>query len=76
MISILIIHEIGSVIIALICAGRVGSEVGGELGSMSVTEQIDAMEVSDTNPFKYVVVTYIVASTLTLPLVRDRKSVV
>lgn len=68
MISISIIREIGPVIIALICAGRVGSGIGAELGSMRVTEQIDAMEVSGTNPFKYLVVTRIVASTLMLPL--------
>jgi phospholipid/cholesterol/gamma-HCH transport system permease protein len=41
----------------LICAGRIGSGIGAELGSMRVTEQIDAMEVSGTNPFKYLVVT-------------------
>ena len=68
MISISIIREIGPVIIALICAGRVGSGIGAELGSMRVTEQIDAMEVSGTNPFKYLVVTRIVAATLMLPL--------
>ena len=68
MISTSIIREIGPVIIALICAGRVGSGIGAELGSMRVTEQIDAMEVSGTNPFKYLVVTRIVASTLMLPL--------
>lgn len=68
MVSISIIREIGPVIIALICAGRVGSGIGAELGSMRVTEQIDAMEVSGTNPFKYLVVTRIVASTLMLPL--------
>jgi phospholipid/cholesterol/gamma-HCH transport system permease protein len=68
MISISIIREIGPVIIALICAGRIGSGIGAELGSMRVTEQIDAMEVSGTNPFKYLVVTRIVASTLMLPL--------
>ncbi|MBW8523771.1 ABC transporter permease [Chryseobacterium chendengshani] len=68
MISISIIREIGPVIIALISAGRIGSGIGAELGSMRVTEQIDAMEVSGTNPFKYLVVTRIVASTLMLPL--------
>ena len=68
MISISIIREIGPVIIALICAGRIGSGIGAELGSMRVTEQIDAMEVSGTNPFKYLVVARIVATTLMLPL--------
>ena len=68
MVSISIIREIGPVIIALICAGRIGSSIGAELGSMRVTEQIDAMEVSGTNPFKYLVVTRILAVTLMLPL--------
>lgn len=68
MVSIAIIREIGPVVIALICAGKIGSGIGAELGSMRVTEQIDAMEVSGTNPFKYLVVTRIVATTLMLPL--------
>ncbi len=68
MISISIIREIGPVIIALICAGRIGSGIGAELGSLRVTEQIDAMEVSGTNSFKYLVVTRILATTLMLPL--------
>ncbi len=68
MVSISIIREIGPVVIALICAGRIGSGIGAELGSMRVTEQIDAMEVSGTNPFKYLVVTRIMAATLMLPI--------
>lgn len=68
MISISIVREIGPVIIALICAGRIGSSIGAELGSMRVTEQIDAMEVSGTNPFKFLVVTRVLAATLMLPL--------
>lgn len=68
MVSISIIREIGPVIIALICAGKIGSGIGAELGSMRVTEQIDAMEVSGTNPFKYLVVTRILATTLMLPI--------
>ncbi|HSN47400.1 MAG TPA: ABC transporter permease [Flavobacterium sp.] len=68
MVSISIIREIGPIITALICAGRIGSGIGAELGSMRVTEQIDAMEVSGTNPFKYLVVTRILATTCMLPL--------
>jgi len=68
MVGISIVREIGPVITALICAGRIGSGIGAELGSMRVTEQIDAMEVSGTNPFKYLVVTRITAATLMLPL--------
>ncbi len=68
MVGISIIREIGPVITALIFAGKIGSSIGAELGSMKVTEQIDAMEVSGTNPFKYLVVTRVVASTLMLPV--------
>lgn len=68
MVSISIIREIGPMIIALICAGKIGSGIGAELGSMRVTEQIDAMEVSGTNPFKYLVVTRVLATTLMLPV--------
>jgi len=68
MVSVSIIREIGPIITALICAGRIGSGIGAELGSMRVTEQIDAMEVSGTNPFKYLVVTRILATTFMLPV--------
>ena len=68
MVSVSIIREIGPIITALICAGRIGSGIGAELGSMRVTEQIDAMEVSGTNPFKYLVVTRVLATTLMLPI--------
>lgn len=68
MVGISIVREIGPMITALVCAGRIGSGIGAELGSMRVTEQIDAMEVSGTNPFKYLVVTRILATTLMIPL--------
>jgi len=68
MVGVSIVREIGPVITALMCAGKVGSNIGAELGSMKVTEQIDAMEVSGTNPFKYVVVTRIIATTLMIPI--------
>ncbi|MCB0579787.1 MAG: ABC transporter permease [Phaeodactylibacter sp.] len=68
MVGVSIIREIGPVVIALICAGKIGSSIGAELGSMKVTEQIAAMEVSGTNPFKYLVVTRILATTLMVPL--------
>ena len=68
MVGISIVREIGPVITALICAGRIASGIGAELGSMRVTEQIDAMEVSGTNPFKYLVITRIMATTLMLPI--------
>jgi phospholipid/cholesterol/gamma-HCH transport system permease protein len=68
MVGVSIIREIGPVIIALICAGKIGSGIGAELGSMKVTEQIDAMEVSGTNPFKYIVVSRMLATTLMVPV--------
>lgn len=68
MISVSLVREIAPVITALICAGKVGSGIGAELGSMKVTEQIDAMEVSGTNPFKFLVATRVLAATLMLPI--------
>ncbi len=71
MVAISLVREISPVITGLICAGKVGSGMGAELGSMRVTEQIDAMEVSGTNPFKYLVVTRILATTLMLPVLAN-----
>jgi len=68
MIGIAIVREIGPVITALIFAGKIASSIGAELGSMKVTEQIDAMEVSGTNPFKYLVATRVLACILMLPV--------
>jgi phospholipid/cholesterol/gamma-HCH transport system permease protein len=68
MVAVSLIREIGPVITALIFAGKVGSGIGAELASMKVTEQIDAMQVSGTNPFKFLVVTRVVAATMMLPL--------
>lgn len=68
MVSVSLVREIAPVITALICAGKIGSGIGAELGSMKVTEQIDAMEVSGTNPFKYLVATRVMATTLMTPL--------
>ncbi len=68
MIAVSMIREIGPVLTALICAGKVGSGMGAELGSMKVTEQIDAMEVSATNPMRFLVVTRVIASTLMVPI--------
>jgi ABC-type transporter Mla maintaining outer membrane lipid asymmetry permease subunit MlaE len=53
---------------ALIASGKVGSSIGAELGSMRVTEQIDAMEVSGTKPFKFLVCTRVLATTFTIPI--------
>jgi phospholipid/cholesterol/gamma-HCH transport system permease protein len=68
LISIAIIRALAPLVTALIAAGKVGSNIGAELGSMKVTEQIDAMEVSATNPFKYLVVTRVIATTFMMPV--------
>ncbi len=68
LLSVSILREIGPVIISLICAGKMGSAIGAELGSMKVTEQIYAMEVSAVRPFSYLVVTRVVAATIGVPL--------
>jgi phospholipid/cholesterol/gamma-HCH transport system permease protein len=68
MVSVSLVREIAPVITALICAGKVGSGMSAELGAMKVTEQIDAMDVSGTNPFKYLVVTRVFATTFMVPL--------
>lgn len=66
--AVAFIREIGPVIIAIICAGKVASSIGAELGSMKVTEQLDAMEVSGANAHQYLVVTRIFATTFMVPL--------
>jgi len=68
LVGIAIIKAMGPLVTALICAGKVGSGIGAELGSMKVTEQIDAMEVSAINPYKYLVVTRVLATTITIPV--------
>lgn len=68
MVAISLIREMGPVITALICAGKIGSSMGAELGSMRVTEQIDALEVSSANPIKYLVVPRVLAATFMIPL--------
>ena len=68
LISIAIIRALAPLVTALIAAGKVGSNMGAELGSMKVTEQIDAMEVSATNPFKFLVVSRVIAITFMLPV--------
>jgi phospholipid/cholesterol/gamma-HCH transport system permease protein len=68
LIAIAIVRALGSLVTALICAGKVGSSIGAELGSMKVTEQIEAMEVSSINPFKYLVTTRVLACIITVPI--------
>lgn len=68
LVSQAVVRSLGPLITGLICAGKLGSNIGAELGSMKVSEQIDAMEVSGTRPFSYLVVTRIMATTLMLPI--------
>jgi phospholipid/cholesterol/gamma-HCH transport system permease protein len=63
-----IIKETGPTITALVMSGRVGAGIGAELGSMKVTEQIDAMEASAVNPYKFLAATRILACITVLPL--------
>ena len=63
-----IVKESGPVITGLIVSGRVGAGIGAELGSMKVTEQIDAMEASAVDPYKYLVATRVLACVAMLPL--------
>ena len=68
LVSIAILRALAPLVTALIASGKVGSSIGAELGSMRVTEQIDAMEVSGTKPFKFLVCTRVIATTLTIPI--------
>jgi phospholipid/cholesterol/gamma-HCH transport system permease protein len=68
LITIALVRSLAPLITALICTGKVGSSIGAELGSMRVTEQIEAMEVSAINPYKYLVVTRTLATTLMVPI--------
>jgi phospholipid/cholesterol/gamma-HCH transport system permease protein len=68
MVAVSLIREMGPVITALLCAGKIGSGMGAELGSMKVTEQIDAMEVSSTHPIRFLVVTRVLAATVMIPI--------
>jgi phospholipid/cholesterol/gamma-HCH transport system permease protein len=63
-----LIKESGPIITALVVSGRVGAGIGAELGSMKVTEQIDAMEVSAVNPYKFLAATRVIACVTMLPL--------
>ena len=68
LVAIALLRTLAPLLTALISAGKVGSSIGAELGSMRVTEQIDAMEVSATNPFKFLVTTRVLATTIALPI--------
>jgi len=61
-------RELGPVIAGLMIAGRVGAAIAAEIGTMKVTEQIDALTTLATNPIKYLVVPRIVAAVIAMPL--------
>ena len=63
-----ITRELGPVLAGLMVAGRVGASIAAELGTMRVTEQIDALTTLATNPFKYLVGPRIIAGVITLPI--------
>ena len=68
LVAIAIVKALAPLVTSLIGAGKIGSNIGAEIGSMKVTEQIDAMEVSATNPFKFLVVSRVVATTFMIPI--------
>ena len=68
MLALSVIKEIGPVITSLVLAGRLGAGMGAELGSMKVTEQIDALEVAALKPFHYLVVTRVLACVIMFPV--------
>jgi len=61
-------RELGPVIAGLMVAGRIGAAIAAEIGTMRVTEQIDALSTLSTDPYKYLVVPRLIAGTITLPL--------
>ncbi|REJ86257.1 MAG: ABC transporter permease [Acidobacteria bacterium] len=67
-IALSMVRELAAVLAALMIAGRCGSAMGAELGTMRVTQQIDALEVLATNPVHYLVVPRVWATTIVLPL--------
>ena len=67
-VAIGMVRELGPVLAGLMVAGRVASSIAAELGTMRVTEQIDALTTLSTNPMKYLVVPRVVAATIVMPL--------
>lgn len=68
MLALSVFKEIGPVITGLVLAGRLGAGFAAEIGSMKVTEQIDAMEAAALKPFHYLVVTRVLACVIMFPL--------
>jgi len=67
-VALSITRELGPVFAGLMVSGRVGASMAAELGTMKVTEQIDALVTLATNPVKYLVVPRVVAATIVLPV--------
>lgn len=67
-VAIGIVRELGPVLGGLMVAGRVASAIAAEIGTMKVTEQIDALVTLSTNPLKYLTVPRILAATISLPI--------
>lgn len=63
-----ITRELSPVLAGLMVAGRVGAAIAAEIGTMRVTEQIDALRTLSVNPFKYLIAPRVIAATLTLPI--------
>jgi phospholipid/cholesterol/gamma-HCH transport system permease protein len=61
-------RELAPVLAGLMVAGRIGAAIAAEIGTMRVTEQIDALTTLSTNPFKYLIVPRVLAGIITLPL--------
>lgn len=68
LVALSVVRELGPVLTALVVAGRVGASITAELGTMKVTEQIDALQTLATNPVKYLVVPRFLALCLVLPI--------
>ena len=66
--ALALIKETGPLTAGLLLSGRIGAGIGAELGAMKVTEQIDALEASAVDSFKYLVVTRVVACVIALPI--------
>ncbi len=66
-VAIGMVRELGPVLGGLMVAGRVSASIAAEIGTMRVTEQIDALTTLSTNPYKYLVVPRVVAATISLP---------
>ncbi len=68
MLALSVFKEIGPVITSLVLAGRLGAGIGAEIGSMRVTEQIDALEVTALKPFHYLVITRVLSCSIIFPV--------